>query len=149
MTPSYFETMGIPINRGRGFAASSERGSSVVISERLANALFPAGNAVGGQVSWSESGSVLTSNAESRRVVGVAGDVVCNLGPGRRLMPSIYPGFPFWPWHGHSIHLRCPESAAFFAALAELAVAAKRPPNAPVLMLRKSRRLVCALVLTV
>lgn len=90
MTPSYFETMGIPINRGRGFAASYERGSSVVISERLANALFPAGNAVGGQVSWSESGSVLASNAESRRVVGVAGDVVCNLGPGRRLMPSIY-----------------------------------------------------------
>ena len=23
------------------------------------------------------------------------------------------PGFPFWPWHGHSIHLRCPEYPSF------------------------------------
>ena len=23
------------------------------------------------------------------------------------------PGFPFWPWHGHSIHPRCPEYHVF------------------------------------
>ena len=25
----------------------------------------------------------------------------------------IEPGFPFWPWHGHSIHPRCPEYHVF------------------------------------
>ena len=26
---------------------------------------------------------------------------------------TIYPGFPFWPWHGHSVHPRCPEYHVF------------------------------------
>ena len=26
---------------------------------------------------------------------------------------TLYPGFPFWPWHGHSIHPRCPEYHVF------------------------------------
>ena len=26
---------------------------------------------------------------------------------------SFYPGFPFWPWHGHSIHRRRPECHVF------------------------------------
>ena len=26
---------------------------------------------------------------------------------------KIKPGFPFWPWHGHSIHPRCPEYHVF------------------------------------
>ena len=29
--------------------------------------------------------------------------------------PRFQPGFPFWPWHGHSIHLRCPEYPSFRA----------------------------------
>ena len=27
--------------------------------------------------------------------------------------PGIKPGFPFWPWHGESIHPRCPEDHVF------------------------------------
>ena len=26
---------------------------------------------------------------------------------------SFKPGFPFWPWHGRSIHPRCPEDHVF------------------------------------
>ena len=26
---------------------------------------------------------------------------------------GVKPGFPFWPWHGHSIHPRCPEYHVF------------------------------------
>ena len=26
---------------------------------------------------------------------------------------SLKPGFPFWPWHGHSVHPRCPEYDVF------------------------------------
>ena len=26
---------------------------------------------------------------------------------------ALQPGFPFWPWHGHSIHPRCPEYHVF------------------------------------
>ena len=26
---------------------------------------------------------------------------------------SFYPGFPFWPWHGHRIHPRCAEYHVF------------------------------------
>ena len=28
-------------------------------------------------------------------------------------LPSSEPGFPFWPWHGESIHPRCPEDHVF------------------------------------
>ena len=31
----------------------------------------------------------------------------------RRIWDGIEPGFPFWPWHGESIHPRCPEDHVF------------------------------------
>ena len=29
------------------------------------------------------------------------------------LVQTAQPGFPFWPWHGRSIHPRCPEDHVF------------------------------------
>ena len=29
------------------------------------------------------------------------------------IIETLKPGFPFWPWHGHSIHPRCPEYHVF------------------------------------
>ncbi len=31
----------------------------------------------------------------------------------RFLLTTIWPGFPFWPWHGHRIHPRCAEYHVF------------------------------------
>ena len=90
VTPSYFETMGIPIKRGRGFDDSSAGRRVVVISESLAMDLFPTGNAIGREVLWSDPPPALHSNGERWRVIGVVGDIRCDLGLNRRLTPSLY-----------------------------------------------------------
>ena len=33
--------------------------------------------------------------------------------PPLKLWHTFQPGFPFWPWHGHSVHPRCPEYHVF------------------------------------
>ena len=45
--------------------------------------------------------------------------IACWLWAGRQfgsdalIFGALYPGFPFWPWHGESIHPRCPEYHVF------------------------------------
>jgi putative ABC transport system permease protein len=74
VTPGYFDTLGIPIVRGRGFR-EEDRGPAehtIILSESLARKLFPNGDAVGKRVKadgWAT-------------VAGVARDVR-DLGPAR------------------------------------------------------------------
>jgi predicted permease len=72
VTPGYFETLGIPIVRGRGFREEDRAPAehAMILSESLARKLFPNGDAVGKRVKadgWAT-------------VIGVARDVR-NLGP--------------------------------------------------------------------
>lgn len=65
--PSYFETMGIPIVRGRGLGGfDDEPEPVVVVNETLAGMFWPGEDPVGKQ---------LTRGSSTWRVVGVAGDV--------------------------------------------------------------------------
>jgi hypothetical protein len=62
----YFETMGIPLTRGRAFAASGDAAGAVVINERAARELWP------GQ---SPLGRELVNGPSRFTVIGVVADV--------------------------------------------------------------------------
>lgn len=71
VSPRYFETLGIPILRGRAFtdADHGDAAPVTIVSRAMADALWPNGDAVGGQIDWgSPGGRPLT-------VVGIAGNV--------------------------------------------------------------------------
>jgi predicted permease len=73
ITPRYFETMGVPILRGRGLSLVDREGGqlSAVVSERLAGRLWPGDDPLGKRL--------MREGVEGPRslvVVGVAGDVV-------------------------------------------------------------------------
>jgi predicted permease len=73
VTPDYFRTLGIPVQRGRTFT-NAERGepeNTVVINETLARRLFPSEEAIGGRVS-------LNGGTQWVTVIGVVGDVKNN-----------------------------------------------------------------------
>jgi putative ABC transport system permease protein len=80
ITPGYFETMEIPVLRGRAFNSGDVRGrvSVVLINETLARRWWPEGNAIGGRIEVGRfQGKQLTQLGISdalREVVGVVAD---------------------------------------------------------------------------
>ncbi len=70
VSADYFETLRIPVVRGRGFTDGDRTGSApvVVVSETLAREAWPEGDAIGQQIRWNERES------EPRTVVGVVAD---------------------------------------------------------------------------
>jgi predicted permease len=55
VSPSYFDTMGVPLVGGRWFGGQDVRGSPrvAILNETAARKLFPDGNAVGGRIGYS------------------------------------------------------------------------------------------------
>ena len=76
VTPGYFETLGIPILRGRSLRDSDRRGTVkvMVISEALASAAFPNEDPIGRRIACCEPGPDGKS-PDYKTVVGVAGSV--------------------------------------------------------------------------
>ena len=72
VSPSYFETMRVPILRGRTFNATERRGSPfvVVINEILARSYFQGQDPIGQRISFDR---VPTSETQWYTIVGVAG----------------------------------------------------------------------------
>jgi len=72
VTPGYFETMGIPLRRGRFFTAADRRDAQpvIVISEAMAERFWPGKDPVGRRIRVKGSGAPHWST-----VVGVVGDV--------------------------------------------------------------------------
>ncbi|MDP2471692.1 MAG: ABC transporter permease [Candidatus Palauibacterales bacterium] len=54
ITPSHFETLGIPILRGRGFTTADREGNGrvVVVDERMAEEFWPGEDPIGKRVTW-------------------------------------------------------------------------------------------------
>ena len=96
VAPSYFETLGMPIVRGRGFTSADREGATrvVVLSEAAARYYWPAGDPIGRRVMLEEGGPGAFT------VVGVVPDT--RYRDLRDARPSIYfplaqSFFPFAP----------------------------------------------------
>jgi putative ABC transport system permease protein len=90
VTPGYFETIGIPIKRGRALADTDRRGAVkvMVISESLAQAAFADNDPIGRRIACCESAPDGKS-PDFKTVVGVAGDVRWR-GPAVAPTPEFY-----------------------------------------------------------
>jgi predicted permease len=69
IAPRYFETLGIPLLRGRDFTARDH--GVVIVSKRLADKLWPGEDAIGKQIAWPVPGGEVRPAVE---VIGVAAD---------------------------------------------------------------------------
>jgi predicted permease len=79
VTPSYFETLRIPVAQGRGFAASDDRKAPrvAIVNESMARRYFPAGNALGSRIDVGRYkdqwiGKEFEGSVE---IVGIVGDI--------------------------------------------------------------------------
>ncbi len=90
VTPGYFETMRIPIVKGRPLTDGDRQGALkvMVISEALARAAFPEKDPIGKRIACCESGPDGKS-PDYKTVVGVAGDVRSR-GLGEAPAPEFY-----------------------------------------------------------
>jgi len=77
VTPDYFPVLNIPIVEGRGFTEEerSEKGDFMILSRRLAEGLFPKGDAVGQHIQFANYHPYFSVDGPVFTVVGVAGDV--------------------------------------------------------------------------
>ena len=75
VTPDFFATMGIPLLAGRDFTADDRRDSEavVIVSQTLAQRLFPNGDALNRQMWWTDP--YFGPKPYPRRIVGLVGDV--------------------------------------------------------------------------
>jgi hypothetical protein len=78
VSPGFFETLGVPIIQGRDFNDGDKDGSErvVIISQSLANTLFPGQEAIGREIRWTDSVmKFIGLSYDPRRIVGVVPDV--------------------------------------------------------------------------
>jgi putative ABC transport system permease protein len=102
VTPGYFETMGIPLRRGRWFVDTDRAGAPVrpvVISESLARRAFPGRDPVGQRVQFAGP-----ANRPWDLVVGVVGDVKQTSLAGKNA-EAVYVNTDQWLWADHTLWL--------------------------------------------
>ena len=73
--PDFFNVIGVPLHAGRDFNADDRRGSEavVIVSQTLAQRLFPNGDALNRKMWWTDP--YFGAKPFPRRIVGVVGDV--------------------------------------------------------------------------
>ena len=74
VSPGFFAALGIPLVSGRDFTDDDRAGSErvVIVSQSIADRLFPAGDALNRRLWWTD---VYFGKAEPRRIVGIVSDV--------------------------------------------------------------------------
>jgi putative ABC transport system permease protein len=85
VSPEYFRTMGIPLLAGRTLALSDRERKVAVISERLAQTLWPGANAIGRS---------FDGRFGTYEVIGIVGDVRADAH--KSAVPIFY--HPYWDW---------------------------------------------------
>jgi putative ABC transport system permease protein len=78
VSPGYFETLGLPILEGRDFRDADKDGSErvVIVSQSLAQTLFPGQNALNRDLRWTDGVmKFIGFSEEPRRIVGVVPDL--------------------------------------------------------------------------
>jgi hypothetical protein len=78
VSPGFFASVGIPIIAGRDFNDNDRKGSDrvVIVSQSLAQRMFPNQEAVGHHMTWTDPVmQFIDVSPEPRRIIGVAADV--------------------------------------------------------------------------
>jgi putative ABC transport system permease protein len=78
VSPGYFETLGLPIVAGRDFRDTDKEGSErvVIVSQSLAQKLFPGQQALNRELRWTDSViKFIGISPEPRRIIGVVPDL--------------------------------------------------------------------------
>ena len=117
ITPDYLQTMEIPLLQGRGFsAADNESGQLVaIVSQSLANRMFPGQDAVGRKLQLL-SDKKIDGKYPSRVIVGVVGDIR-HLGPDARVTPGLYVPFRQLPVTWMSLVVDCESPSAIVPSI--------------------------------
>ena len=92
VSPGYFQTLGIPIVRGRTFSVDEGYAGEavVVINDAAALELWPNGDALGATILLGSGGRDSASPPRAARVIGVASNVVLGFIGERRDRPTVY-----------------------------------------------------------
>jgi predicted permease len=78
VSPGYFATLGVPLIAGRDFNEADRDGAErvVIVSQTLAQQLFPSGNALNGRLFWTDPIiKFVAISPEPRRIVGIVPDL--------------------------------------------------------------------------
>ncbi len=78
VSPGFFDALGVPLIDGRDFNAEDRAGSEkvVIVSQSVADRLFPGGQALNRHLSWTDPIMQFINVApEPRRIVGIVADV--------------------------------------------------------------------------
>ncbi len=78
VSPGFFDALGVPLVAGRDFNADDRNESErvVIVSQSVANRLFPNGDALNRHLSWTDPiMAFINVKPEPRRIVGIAADV--------------------------------------------------------------------------
>jgi putative ABC transport system permease protein len=102
VTPEYFETMGIPLVRGRNFGLEEREGApvSVIVNQSFVNRFFPNEDPLGKRVS-----AVGIPLMRDMPIVGVAGDTR-RAGMLKGFSPEIYVAYAQFPQSGGTLIVR-------------------------------------------
>jgi len=131
VTPSYFETFGMALERGRGFTAADSASALpvAIVNQAFVAQYVPAGVDPLTQrvvVDFPLPGSSQPGPSVEWQIVGVARDVR-NLGPRQRTIPEIDVPFAQNPWPGTFLSVRTGVPPATVARQIAAAVAAVDP----------------------
>jgi putative ABC transport system permease protein len=140
-TPDYFQTIGIPLKRGRLFTADDRPGSPqvVLISESAVRHHFPTEDPIGRTIAV-EWGRGKNKPRAGGVVVGVVGDVK-DAGLDEADPPELYLPFDQWPVQGMSLIMKTSVPPASLAEAARRAVYSV-DPNMPVANVRTLEQIV-------
>jgi len=134
-TPGYFQTLGIPLTRGRLFTDDDRSGSSpvVLITETAARQYFPNEDPIGKSIKlgWGHGPGTPRAGGE---VVGIVGDVR-DAGLDEAEPPQLYLPYRQWPVQGMAIVLQTSVPPVSVADAAKRAVYAT-DSNMPVANVR-------------
>jgi predicted permease len=134
-SPGYFQSLEIPLVRGRTFSArdTTEGPKVAVINQTLAHTFFAQQDPIGAHVKW------FSTNEQAKpvwlEIVGVVGDVK-NYEPGAATMPQVYASYEQETWGADmSFVLRTASNPASVATEAR-SVIQSTSPDVPVFQLR-------------
>ena len=105
--PAHFQTLGIPVIRGRAFSSGDRQGapSVAIVNETAARRFWPNENPIGARL-WFGGGSLWNAPDSSVEVVGIVGDIPYQEGDDRRARPAVYTSYLQFTYATRTVMLR-------------------------------------------